>query len=409
MLIEWFPRAHARLAALPLLGPELDGLACQLSAQGLQPPEIRKRLSKATVLTARLQAGGLRQWRTLSRAQLLAFAPSPARQDRGLSALVRSLAEYLEARGVLRVPEPTPGERVLASYREFLAQVRGCAPATIRCHALTVRELLAFLAFDQRPAALQTLAAPHLEAFLKALARRYGRSGLQHAVAPLRGFLRFLASRDEAPPGLDTRIDRPRTHQDEHLPRALPWETVQAFLTTISRASAVGRRDSALGLRMATSGLRASEVAALRLDSVRWRAGELRVPCSKGRTERILPLTAEVGNAVLDYLRHGRPASPLRALFLRCLHPLRPLSSPAVQSAFRRCTVRSHAAMPVTGPHCLRHSLATHLLRPAQPLPAISAWLGHRSVRSTSPSLRLHEEALRTVALDLPAPREASR
>ena len=168
MLIELFPRAHARLAALPLLGPDLDGLACRLSARGLQPPEIRKRLSRAPALAARLQASGLRQWRTLSRAQLLAFAPSPARQDRGLSALVRSLAEDLAARGVLRAPEPTPGERVLARYREFLAQVRGCAPATIRCHGLTVRELLAFLAFDQHPAALRTLAAPQLEAFLKA-------------------------------------------------------------------------------------------------------------------------------------------------------------------------------------------------------------------------------------------------
>ena len=79
--------------------------------------------------------------------------------------------------------------------REFLAQVRGGAPATIRCHALTVRELLAFLAFDQHPAALRTLAAPQLEAFLKALATRYGRSGLRHGrpANPLRAlFLRCL-------------------------------------------------------------------------------------------------------------------------------------------------------------------------------------------------------------------------
>ena len=409
MLIELFPRAHARLAALPLLGSELDGLACRLSARGLQPPEIRKRISKATALAARLQAGGLRQLHTLSRAQLIACAPPKAREDRALSALVRSLADHLEARGILRAAAPTPSERVLASYREFLEQVRGCAAATIRCHSLTVRELLAFLAFDARPAALRTLAAPQLEAFLKTLATRYGCSAQCHAVAHLRCFLRFLAGRDEVPTGLDTRIDRPRAYRDEHLPRAVPWATVQAFLATINRTSAVGRRDYAMCLLMATYGLRSSEVAALRLDSVRWRAGELRAPCPKGRTERVLPLTAEAGNAVLDYLRHGRPASPLRALFLRCLHPLRPLSSAAVQSAFRRCTARSAVGMPVTGPHCLRHSLATHLLRQAQPLQAIGALLGHRSVRSTSPYLRLHEEALRTAALDLPADREASR
>ena len=109
MLIELFPQSHARLSALPLLGPELDGLARRLSAQGLAPPSIRKRIWKATALDARLQASGLRQIRALSRAQLLACAPRGARGDAALSALVRSLAEHLEARGALRVPPPTLG------------------------------------------------------------------------------------------------------------------------------------------------------------------------------------------------------------------------------------------------------------------------------------------------------------
>lgn len=177
MLIELFPQSHARLSALPLLGPELDGLARCLSAQGVPPAAIRKRIWKATALAARLEASGLRQMRALSRAQLLACAP-PGTRDAALSALVRSLADHLEARGILQLPPPTPSERLLSSYREFLAQVRGCAAATIRCHSLTVRELLAFLAFDSRPEALRSLAAPQIEAFLKALATRYGRSSL---------------------------------------------------------------------------------------------------------------------------------------------------------------------------------------------------------------------------------------
>lgn len=108
-------------------------------------------------------------------------------------------------------------------------------------------------------------------------------------------------------------------------------------------------------------------------------------------------------------MRNGRRASPLRALFLGCRHPLRPLSSAGVQNAFRRCTVRSDVDMPVTGPHCLRHSLAVHLLRQAQPLHAISAVLGHRSMGSTGTYLRLHEDDLRAAALDLPAAPEDSR
>lgn len=409
MLIDLFPLAHARLAALPLLGPELDGLARWLAAQGVQPAAIRKRIWKATALATRLQADGLRQLRDVSRAQLLACVPSRARDDAALSALVRSLSAYLDARGVLPVPAPTPSERLLAHYRDFLRQVRGCAASTICYHSYTVRDLLALLAFDTDPDALRKLTAAQIETFLKALGERCGRGSLQHAVAHLRSFLRFLASRNEVPPGLEDRIDRPRVYRDERLPRALPWETVQAFLAGIGRTTATGCRDYAMCLLMATYGLRASEVAALQLDALRWRAGELRVPCPKGRTECLLPLTADAGNAVLDYLRNGRPDSPRRDLFLGCRHPVRPLTSRGVQSAFRRCAMRSDADMPITGPHCLRHPLAVHLLRQAQPLHAIGAVLGHRSVESTGTYLRLHEEDLRTAALNLPADPEASR
>lgn len=208
---------------------------------------------------------------------------------------------------------------------------------------------------------------------------------------------------------MDARIDRPRVYRSELLPRAVPWETVQAFLAAIERTTPTGCRDYAMCLLMATYGLRSCEIAALRLESVRWRTGELRVQCPKGRTERVLPLTAAAGNAVLDYLRDSRPASPLRTLFLGCRHPLRPLSPAGVQNAFRRWTIRSDVGMPVTGPHCLRHSLAVHLLRQGQPLHAIGAVLGHRSVGSTGTYLRLHEEDLRTAALDLPTASETSR
>lgn len=408
MLIDLLPQAHARLTALPLLGPELDGLARWLSAQGLPPAAIRKRVRKATVLDARLQADGLRQLRTVSRTRLLACAPPRARDEEALSALVRSLTSYLDARGAWPAPAPTPSECLLDRYRDFLQRVRGCAASTVRNHARTVRELLAALAFDTDPAALQKLAAPQLEAFLKALAERCGQGSLQHAAANLRCFLRFLANHNEVPTGLDTHIDAPCVYRGERLPRAVPWETVQAFLAGIGRTTATGRRDYAMCLLMATYGLRASEVAALQLDSIRWRTGELRAPCPKGRTEHLLPLTADAGNAVLGYLRNGRPTSPLRDLFLGCRQPLRALTSAGVQSAFRRCTMRSAADMPVTGPHCLRHSLAVHLLRQAQPLHAIGALLGHGSVESTGTYLRLHEEDLRTAALDLPAAPEAS-
>lgn len=155
-------------------------------------------------------------------------------------------------------------------------------------------------------------------------------------------------------------------------------------------------------LLIATYGLRTSEVAGLRLDDIEWRAGRLRVARPKTQSPIVLPLTQEVGAALLDYLRHARPDLPCREVFLRVRAPAGPLAPTAVTEAFQVWT--RHGALPITyqGPHCLRHSLAVHLLRQGTSLKAIGDLLGHRSAESTCVYLRLHVEDLRDAALDLP-------
>ena len=122
----------------------------------------------------------------------------------------------------------------------------------------------------------------------------------------LRAFLRFLAVAGEIPTGLDTQIDTPRVYRDERLPRALPWDTVRALLRTIDRTTPLSR-DYTILLLMATYGLRACEVVTLTLDDVQWRAGRLRIPQRKTRGSLRLPLTDEVGTALLDYLVTDAP------------------------------------------------------------------------------------------------------
>ena len=310
MLIDLFPRAHVRYTCLALLGTQLDGLARWLAARGFPAEAIRERIRKAPILEALLLPLGKGDLGQLSREQLLALAPRPARDNPYLSALVRSLAAYLDELGLLRQTVATPGVRLVSAYLDFLGQVRGYAASTLGYHGYTVRELLAFLRFDDDPAALQTLAAPRIEAFMQSVAARCGQAGVRQTATHLRSFLRFLAGRGEVADGLDACIDTARVYRDEQLPKALPWETVQAFLADIDRTTAIGRRDYAMFLLMATYGLRSCEIAALRLDSVAWRAAELRVPCPKARQHLVLPLTDEVGAALVDYLRNARrPAS----------------------------------------------------------------------------------------------------
>ena len=401
MLRDLFPRAHARYFALLLLGPWMDKLARWLAAKGLSTRSIRDRISAAPRLEALLGERGIGALGQLSRIQLLDFASlRPA--DSRLSALVRSLARFPDRLSVLAQTSATPAERLADAFREHLSQVRGLAAATARRHRDTALALLRFLEFDTDPSALRTLAPQQLEAFVKSAAERLSRASLRQTVSSLRSFLRFLAGRGEVAAHLDTSIDLPRVYRGERLPKALPWETVRAFLAGIDRSTAAGRRDYALFLLMATYGLRAGEAAALRLDGIGWRARELRVERPKARAPIVLPLTDEVGTALLDYLRHARPPSPDREVFLRLRRPFSPVASGTVRRAFHDRAARSPLDIPFRGTHCLRHALAMRLLRRNASPAVIGDLFGHRSPQSTEIYLRLQAEDLRQAGLSLP-------
>lgn len=233
-----------------------------------------------------------------------------------------------------------------------------------------------------------------------------GRGTLQHIVGYLRSFLRYLAGRGMVLARLDESLDTPRLYRGEKLPRALPWDVVERFLTAIDRATPMGKRDYAMFLLIATYGVRSCEVAGLTLDDVEWRAGRLRVPRSKTKSTLLLPLTDGVAAALADYIRNARPALRHRQLFLRVRAPAGPIKPTAVSEAFQGWTRRSGLPIPYQGPHCLRHSLAIRLLRQGAGLKAIGDLLGHRSLGSTCVYLRLHVEDLRAVALGLPAEAE---
>lgn len=328
---------------------------------------------------------GIRDLGELSRERLLSLAPRPARNQRGLSSLVWSMAAFLADREVVRGVNPGPGEVLVRSYLEFLPQVRGLAVSTLHHHRRTALGLLEFLGYDDRPEVRKTISSQHIEVFVVQSAKTLGRGSLQHLVSQLRCLLRFLATRGEVAPGLDARIDTPPTYRDEQLPRAQPWETVQALLAEIDCTTPVRRRDYAMFLLMATYGLRASEVAALRLASILWRTGQIRLDRPKTRKPLALPLSDEVGAALVDYLQHGRPRSQHRRVFLGSRKPVAPLRPGGVRAAFRRRVQRSGTGFPDAGTHCVRHSLAIRLPRSDVSIESIGGLLGHRSLSAAGP------------------------
>ena len=402
MLAELLPRGHARLTALPLLGPVVSTFAVWLRSQGYPDLPIRLRLRAIPRLEARLRRRGVRLLTNVPAAQVRACAPRRAGPNDHLSALVHSLESFLDQHGLLAPASQTASEGLVAVYREHLKQVRGFAASTLKNHGDTASSLLAFIKFDRHRATLRRLDPRRIEAFLVATATHRTRATLQQSVAHLRSFLRFLASRGDVVPGLDASIDTPRLYRGEQFPRALAWDIVQALLAAIDRSTPRGRRDYAMLLLLATYGLRVSEVAALRLDDIAWRAERIRVPRPKVSLPLELPLTVEVGAALVDYVQHGRPKASDREVFLGLRAPVGPLGPTAISEAFQRWKRRSGLPIGDHSAHCLRHSLAIHLLRQGTALKTIGDLLGHRSVESTCVYLRLHVADLREAALDLP-------
>jgi len=318
------------------------------------------------------------------------------------------LARFLQECGHVEkgLPSTTdsPADVHVKAFMAHLGEARGYAPSTIRRQGQIAAEFLKWLHFVETPDRLSSLTTNDLEGFIRHLSKRMGRVGLQKPIAILRNFLRFLAADGTVPVGLDNMIDRPRIYRQEQLPRSLPWSTVQAFLGSINRDSAIGKRDFGMFSLMTSYGMRACDVVALTLDDIHWRAGLIRLRQSKTGRPLELPLTDEVGSAIQDYLKKVPRYGVYRQVFLRIKAPGGVLKPTAVIEAFQAWSGRSGLMIPFKGVHCIRHSYALYLLRQGVPLKTIGDVLGHRSPESTTAYLRLATEDLRTVALPVPTP-----
>ena len=405
MLNELFPTAHKRYSSLPILGAIADDFTDWLRAQGYCRGTARLYVRTLPDLDQVFQQQGWGELHDLTRQALRACRPAHSQDNRNLAAAVHALERYLEERALLSQPtltSPSRRDQQLADYRTFLEEVRGLTPSTVRAHLRTVSRLLAQIRFEESPTALQALTAHDIEVFLKSLGDQHSRASLQHTIAHIRGFLRFGTLTGGLCPAIDWHVDTPRVFRLEQLPRAWPWDGVCTFLDAIDRTTSMGVRDYAIFFLIATYGLRACDILALTLDDLRWRQGELRVAQRKTGHPLVLPLTDAAGEAVLHYLRDGRPQIASRQLFLRVRAPMGPLKSTAINDAFEACYKRSGLTLPTTGVHGLRHSYALHLLRQGTSLKTIGDLLGHRSPESTCVYLRLDVEDLRQVALELP-------
>lgn len=412
MLTTLFPQSFRKYSSLAILGSIADGFASWLVERKYTRRTRRQMVSLLPYIEADLIRCGVRRLDDVSQTHLAACWKSLKKRFPSRASTARVLGVYLRTLGLVKPEERRvlgAGEEALTSYVRHLESVRGAARTTIQHHVRTAAAFLVHSRIAKHNGRLSTPTVSDVEGFVKKSSQRLNRASLRQTVAKLRGFLRFLATRGDAPLGLDRQIDSPRVYREEQLPRTLPWDTVQTLLRSIDRSSLLGLRDFTIFLLMATYGLRTSDIVALTLDDIHWRAGKISISQRKTGTVLELPLTDAVGTALLKYLKRVPPQPPFRQIFLRMRAPVGTLKTASISQAFYGWLRRSGLQIPLQGPSCIRHSYAVFLLRSGTPLKTIGDLLGHRSLESTCTYLRLAIEDLRDVALPVPSVRKGNR
>jgi len=312
------------------------------------------------------------------------------------------LLGYLRGLGVAPPPASpprTPVEALLERYRHYLIVERGLGVRTARGYVDAVRPFVAGRS-GVDGLDLAGLAAADVTAFVLAACPGRAVGSAKMLVTGLRSLLGFLHVDGVIPTGLAGAVPSVAGWRLAGLPRALEPGQVVRLVGSCDRRRAVGRRDVAILLLLVRLGLRAGEVAALGLDDIDWRAGEIIVRGKGHRAER-LPLPVEVGDAVAGYLRRGRPATAEgRTVFVRVKAPHRALTSGGVTEVVFAAGQR--AGLGKLYAHRLRHTAATTMLRAGTPLAQVGQVLRHRRALTTAIYAKVDRDALGALARPWP-------
>nr|RAV94505.1 integrase [Aerococcus mictus] len=306
-------------------------------------------------------------------------------------------------------PEPEAadaGERlcreVLAHYEAWLREERGLASASIYALMWEAKHFFGWYAKRSTTVGFADLSVPDIDAYMDMRAPGLTRKSLKDVAERIRGLLKYLYRTGLTPTNLTPHVITPLLYAYEGIPSALNPEQIAAVLEAADKdRSSMGLRDYAILQLLATYGLRSGEISRLRLEDVDWRGDVLHIRHSKTGARSVLPLLAHVGEALIAYLRHGRPETDVREIFVRTRAPYVPMVR-IYNEVRRRIEAAGIELSGKRGPHIFRHARAVSLLRAEVPRKVIGDVLGHRSTESTIPYLKLATEDLRAIALEIP-------
>jgi site-specific recombinase XerD len=373
------------------LSEHLDAYAGVVAEQGYAHHSIRQQI---------VVIADFSRW--LKQKQIAVRALDSKVLDRFLGLRCR---QHRVRRGVVKPHQPpvvdNAQSRIISEFRRYLLHECGRSPATLLNYVPVIEQFLSER-FRNRAPNFARLRAPDVTGFVMRHAHRLSpvRAGLM--VTALRSFFRYLRHRGAIASDLAGCVPTVPNWSLSTLPRFLPAATVERILKRCDRKTSVGRRNHAILLLLARLGVRAGEVVGLTLDDIDWSTGQIAIRGKGGKSAQ-LPLAADVGAALAAYLRHDRPRSATRRVFLRHRAPLAGFAnSSTISSIVRRALKYAGVESAHTGAHVLRHSLATSLLRQGGSLDEIGELLRHQSPNTTAIYAKVDVTALHTLALPWP-------
>jgi integrase/recombinase XerD len=297
--------------------------------------------------------------------------------------------------------EPTPIEQAVSAFATYLRQEKSLSDRTLIQYCPIIERLLS-ARFGGGPVAFDALIIGDIVGFIRQQAEHLSTARAKTTTTALRSFFRYLRYSGKIQIDLAAAVPTVPGWSMPGIPRAISSNHIRAVFAHCPRDTSIGRRDYAILMLLTRLGLRSGEIVALTLDSIDWETGVITV-VGKGNQTASLPLPAEVGEAIADYLRNGRPSCGSRALFLRALAPIRGLGAQQtiatiIGAALKRAGIDTHHR----GAHQFRHALATDMLRHGAILTEIGSVLRHRHAKMTGIYAKVDFTALRPLSQPWP-------
>jgi integrase/recombinase XerD len=293
---------------------------------------------------------------------------------------------------------PNPFAEAAPGFFDFLRRERGLRETTLVQYRHYLHRLQDYLQ-STHTLLLPDLPPTTVSSFITDSGTSLDKRSVQSLCSVLKVFFRYLYRVGLMTRDLGKAIESPRRYRLSNLPRSISWSEVEQMLRKVDRRSAVGKRDYAILLLLVTYGLRAREVGALTLDDIDWKRDRLHIRARKAGHSTAYPLSPQVGDALLDYLKQGRPETTARAVFFRAHAPYTPLSYVAVSMRAKWYLRKAGINVPRPGSHTLRHTCVQRLVDSGFSLKTIGDFIGHRTPDATKIYAKVNVQALREVAL----------